>query len=133
VSVLVDSNVWSEALRKTSQPPSQYVVALRNLIADQQVEMIGAIRQEVLSGVREVERFTHFKAILSAFLDRQPNTAEYEKAAALYNLFRSHGVQASATDCLLCACALAWQQPILTKDQDFLLYQKYVDLWLYEI
>ena len=133
MSVLVDSNIWSEVLRKPNEAISEFAIVLKNLILEHQVQLIGAIRQEVLSGVRDASKFSQFKNTLSGFTDRLPSTTEYEQAAAMFNLFRSNGIQASATDCLICACSLAWNQPILTKDNDFLLYQKHIPLRLYSL
>lgn len=55
--VLVDTSVWSLALRR-QQPQNDGVVAeLQRLIQAEVVQMIGPIRQELLSGIREQAQF----------------------------------------------------------------------------
>ena len=58
MSVIVDTSVWSLALRRrTPLDSSGAVTSLRDLITDDQVALLGAIRQEILSGVRSSEQF----------------------------------------------------------------------------
>ncbi|BAY25433.1 putative PilT protein [Calothrix sp. NIES-2100] len=67
MSVIVDTSVWSLALRRKTPPHSFPVVALlRDLITDDQVVLLGAIRQEILSGVRSSEQFTRLRDYLRA-------------------------------------------------------------------
>jgi predicted nucleic acid-binding protein len=130
VNVLVDSNVWSEALRRDQSLVSSEVQVLRDLILEDRVQLIGALRQEILSGIRESERFARFKEKLRAFPDHEIEPERYEEAAAFFNQCRTQGIQGSHTDFLLCACAVAWNQPILTKDQDFRRYQALIPIQL---
>jgi len=60
VSVLVDTDVWAEALRKKRGEPTAYVDELVALIKEGRLEIIGPIRMEVLSGIREPEIFEAF-------------------------------------------------------------------------
>ena len=53
MKVLVDTSVWSLALRRGRQSTSAPVQDLRYLISTNRVQMLGPIRQEILSGVRE--------------------------------------------------------------------------------
>ena len=95
------------------------------------VTMIGAIRQEVLSGWRGREQFEGVRELLRDFTDRPVGTAEYERAAEYFNTCRSNGVQGSNTDFLICACSAAWDIPVLTKDQDYQRYAEHVPVRLY--
>jgi predicted nucleic acid-binding protein len=130
--VLVDSDVWSEALRRKKGTESFSVLALRALISEGEVIMIGPIRQEALAGIKEAERFEKIKQILRAFPSQKVDEPIYEMAAAFFNLCRSKGIQGSHTDFLICACAVTWKASILTKDQDFKLYSKYIPIELYQ-
>jgi len=133
VSVLVDSDVWSELLRKVTGEPSPQVRALMKILdeAEESVIMIGAIRQEVLSGWRERQSFERIRDLLRDFPDRDVGTAEYELAAEYFNTCRSKGVQGSNTDFLICACSAAWNVAVLTKDQDYGRYAEHVPVRLY--
>jgi len=61
MNVLVDTPVWSLALRRRGVDLNArervLTQALAELIREGRVQMMGAIRQELLSGIREEERF----------------------------------------------------------------------------
>ena len=128
--VIVDSDVWSEAFRSKGKE-SLSVRALRHLVNEGEVIMIGPIRQESLSGIRESTQFEKIRDALRAFPSQRIDEPIYEMAAALFNRCRSKGVQGSHTDFLICACALRWKASILTKDKDFTRYAKHAPIELY--
>jgi len=57
MKVLADTNVWSLALRRKVPPDNIFVDTLHQLIKERQIQMLGAIRQEILSGIREDAQF----------------------------------------------------------------------------
>ena len=130
MKVLVDTDVWSEALRKKKGKKSAYVNELVDLIQEGRLEIIGPIRMEVLSGIRDQEIFDAFAETLSAFADRTITSEIYVLAAKFFNLCRSHGIQGSNTDFLICACSVHWNIPILSKDNDYLHYRKHIPIEL---
>lgn len=123
MKVIVDTDVWSEAFRKQG-PKSTSVKELRTLIEEGRVQLIGPIRQEILSGIRNHSQFERIEKSLGAFPDRGIDSEVYVLAAKFFNLCRSKGIQGSNTDFLICACSISWGYPVLTKDQDFHLYKK---------
>ena len=135
MSVLIDSDAWSELLRKVKGELSPEVRALMTLLdeAEVGVVMIGAVRQEVLSGWRERSAFERVRDLLRDFPDRDVGTAEYELAAEYFNTCRSKGVQGSNTDFLICACSVAWNVPVLTRDQDYGRYAEHVPVRVYTL
>lgn len=88
MSILVDTSVWSLALRQKTAPSFQEEI-LKRLILDGQVRMIGPIRQELLSGIPNTEQFEVLKARLAYFPDTPIQTSDYELAASFFNLFSS--------------------------------------------
>lgn len=126
MKVLVDTSVWSLALRRRSEQLStkekRNVSVLRDLIEDHRVAIIGPIRQELLSGLRSEAQFQLLRDRLGSFPDTPVYTEDYETAARLYNVCRNKGVQGSAVDFLICAVALREPYPVFTLDQDFHLY-----------
>ena len=126
--VIVDTDVWSEALRKKKGKKSAYVDELIDLIQESRLEIIGPIRMEVLSGIREIEVFEAFSERLAAFPDRVIPSDVYVLAARFFNLCRSKGIQGSNTDFLICACSVQWNVPILSKDKDYMLYKKHIPI-----
>jgi predicted nucleic acid-binding protein len=119
VKVLVDTSVWSLALRRATPSPNAAVGELRSLIEEGRVAMIGVIRQELLSGVQTQGAFERLRDHLRACADEQLETADFERAAEHFNACRSRGVQGSNTDYLICAVAERRSMPILTTDADF--------------
>lgn len=117
--VIVDTSVWSLALRRNQTQPLQPIVLLRDLIADSRVIMLGAVRQEILSGLRHLEQFNRLKEHLHPFPNLELNIADYELAAEFYNTCRTQGIQGANTDFLICAAAAQRNYAILTTDQDF--------------
>ena len=140
MQVLVDTSVWSLALRRSKPPakanavsaPSHPTVAqLSDLIQDGRACMLGAIRQELLSGIKLATQFTALQASLRAFEDIALTQADYELAAEFFNRCRGQGIQGSNTDFLICAAASRRELPILTTDLDFALFQKHLPIQLY--
>ena len=92
--VVVDTSIWSLALRRNAPLEAMPVVnLLRNLITDDQVALLGAVRQEVLSGIRYVEQFTRLREYLRAFSNLELTSEDYELAAEFYNTCRTNGIQ----------------------------------------
>jgi predicted nucleic acid-binding protein len=132
MSALVDSDVWSEAFRRKGNR-SAYVEELKRLILLDEVVMIGSIRQEILSGIREEKRFDEIRELLKPFRSERIDDSIYELGASFFNLCRSKGIQGSHTDYLICACAVAWKLKILSKDGDFRNYSKHLPIELIEV
>lgn len=131
MNVLVDSSVWSLALRRnTTNDAIAIVNVLRDLIADGRVVLLGAIRQEVLSGVRYKEQFTRLQEYLRAFPDLDLTTEDFELAAEFFNTCRSNGVQGSNTDFLLCAVAHRRGYSIFTTDKEFENFRSHIPVVL---
>ena len=93
MKVLVDTCVWSLSLRRAGDRGNPFVLELQELIKEFRVQMIGPIRQEILSGIRSKRQFLTLKEYLHAFPDRELTSSDYEHAAELFNKFRSKGVQ----------------------------------------
>lgn len=121
MKVLVDTAVWSLALRRRA-PVAAAGDALRRLVEQGRVALIGAIRQEILSGIRDPAVYRRLREVLRAFPDVPLDGAEYERAAECFNACRAAGLQGSNTDFLICAVAQRHRMPILTTDADFTRY-----------
>ena len=135
MNILVDTSVWSLAFRRKdlSEDDSRIVTALTELIKELRVVLIGPIRQEILSGLTDVKKFEDLRDKLSFFTDYQIETSDYETAARFYNQCRKHGIQGSHIDFLICAVASNNSFPILTLDNNFYNYKKYIPIELYRI
>jgi predicted nucleic acid-binding protein len=131
MKVLVDTSIWSLSLRRDSKQNQEYKTELSELIKEVRVQIIGPIRQEILSGIKSTKQFNDLKKYLSYFLDIEINTKEYEQAAIYFNTCRSKGIQGSNTDFLICSVAVNNDFEIFTIDKDFHNYQKYLPIKLY--
>ena len=128
MKVLVDTSVWSIALRR--KEPSETAKKLTDLILSSLVVMIGSVRQEVLSGISDNNAFLKLKSKLDAFDDFAIGTKDYETAAEFYNICRKNGIQGSHTDFLICAVAHNNNFLIYTTDKDFDNFAKYLPIKL---
>ena len=131
MNIIVDTCIWSLAFRRKKNASLPEVIILTELIKDSRVQILGPIRQEVLSDIKSKDQFFLLQDKLRAFPDLQLFEEDYEKAAESFNLCRSNGIQGSNTDFLICAVALRSNMPVYTIDNDFKYYQKFLDFSLY--
>jgi len=124
VNVLVDTSVWSLALRRAKGGAPDVAKELSELIREGRVQMMGAVRQELLSGVRDVVQFERLREQLRAFPDVIIETHDWEMAAECFNRCRAAGVQGSNTDFLICAVALRHGMSIFSTDRNFVSFQR---------
>ena len=133
--VLVDTPIWSLALRRRDadlNPREQRLTtALRELIQDGRAQLVGPVRQELLSGVREESSFNKLRDQLRAFEQVPLDVPDYEEAARLNNQCRARGIAGSAIDFLICATAHRRNWQIFTTDRDFPRYAAVLPLKLY--
>jgi predicted nucleic acid-binding protein len=123
VNVLVDTSVWSLALRRGPHdlsPTERALVAeLAELINEGRAKIIGIVRQELLSGIKNPRQLANLQEVLRSFPDEPATTSDYEAAAAAGNQCRSKGLAVSAPDMLICAVAQARGWAIFSTDPDF--------------
>ena len=135
--VLVDTPIWSLALRRRNanlNPREQRLTtALRELIQDGRAQLMGPIRQELLSGIREESSFKKLRDHLRAFEETLLETPDYEEAAQMNNQCRARGIAGSSIDFLICAAAHRRHWQIFTTDRDFPRYAAVLPLILYNI
>lgn len=131
MKVLVDTAVWSLAFRRNQNADDPYITLLRELIHDGRALLLGAVRQEILSGIRHEAQFERLRAYLQAFPDLALSVDDYELAATFFNTCRRKGIQGANTDFLICAVAARRQLEILTTDKDFRAFRTLLPIGLY--
>ena len=131
MNVIVDTSVWSLALRRQRSSTAASALELAELVREGRAAMIGPIRQELLSGVRKEPQYETLRAYLRAFPDIALEPEDYEEAASFFNRCRVRGVQGSNTDFLICAVATRRRFAILTTDADFLHFAKLLPIELH--
>jgi predicted nucleic acid-binding protein len=135
--VLVDTPIWSLALRRTTTDLNSHeqrlTATLRELIREARAQLLGPVRQELLSGIRHETGFEKLRADLRSFDDPRLESADYEEAAHIHNQCRKRGIAGSPIDFLICAAALRRDWEIFTTDKDFTRYARAVAVRLYEV
>ena len=132
MKVLVDTPIWSYALRSKSKAYQFEVEQLASLIRDQRALIIGPIRQEILSGYSDLHKFKKLREKLSFFENSSIQDTDYELAAEMCNQCRKRGLQGSHIDFLICAVAKRLDVPIFTTDKDFSQYRNIISIKLFE-
>ncbi len=130
--VIVDTCIWSLALRGKTPRNIQAAEVLATLIEENRAKIIGSIRQEILSGYSDLARYEKLRNKLRAFPNEQVIDSDYESAAKYSNMCRSNGIQGSHTDFLICAVATRLKMKIYTSDKDFVRYSKHLSISLYQ-
>jgi predicted nucleic acid-binding protein len=137
MSVLVDTPIWSLALRRPSARLSaqelRRVEEWKRLVSDGRARIAGIIRQEVLSGIRDAADFERLRERLAAFDDVPARSADHETAASYFNACRAKGVAASSFDALICALAARHDLSVFTTDADFSRYAAVLPIRLYQL
>ena len=136
MKVLIDTSVWSQALRRQSAEASstaqeRVVDVLKELIHDSRIAMLGPVRQELLSGVKTQKQFETLQQILSVFSDEPLRSQDYEQAAKNFNQCRQGGGQGSNADFLIWSVSMSRGWPFYSLDKDFEQYKKHLALKLY--
>ncbi|MBE0586048.1 MAG: PIN domain-containing protein [Desulfofustis sp.] len=133
MKVLVDTPIWSYALRSQHKKYQSEVDSLTSLIRYQRAVIIGPIRQEILSGYSDLRTYRIIKEKLSYFENTPIIDSDYVLAAEFSNTCRIKGIQGSHIDFLICAVANRIDIPIFTNDNDFKHYQKVIPIKLHKI
>lgn len=131
--VFVDTSVWSLALRRRNRTAGEDQTChyFSDLVKTASVGLIGSIRQEILTGIRDQEAFQLLRDYLRSFREIELITPDFENAALFANRCRSKGIQGSPTDFLLCAVATRHDAAIFTTDRDFQLYARHLHVRLH--
>lgn len=120
MKILVDTSVWSLALRKRGPAEHPAVHKLARLLEEGEgVALTPLLLQEVLQGFRDEVAFRRLVSYFEPFellgMDRDQAIA----AARLHRLCASRGIAASTADCSIAASAILEGCPLLTTDRDF--------------
>ncbi len=132
MSLLVDTSVWSLALRRDVEQSAPEVVALRHaLLGTDQVFTTGLVLQELLQGFAGPKDRAQLIDRLSALAFLQPVKEDHIEAAEVRNSCRRCGVQVGTIDALLIQLCRRNDLTLLTTDQDFNAATKHVEFRLW--
>ncbi|HET9402355.1 MAG TPA: PIN domain-containing protein [Candidatus Acidoferrales bacterium] len=136
MDVLVDTSIWSLALRRRpgalSDAEQLQASELAELVRGGRARIIGVVRQELLSGIASRVQFENLRAALRAFPDEAIETDDYELAAEAGNTCRRLGIATSISDMLICAVSTKRSWSIFTGDTDYRAYARALKINLHE-
>ena len=120
MTLLVDTSVWSLALRRDGTYEAKEVLALREaLTGADSVVTTGLVLQELLQGFNGpkakeaiIERFGALPLI-------RPDRQDHVAAAEVRNACRRGGVQIGTIDALLIQLCGRYEMTLLSSDKDF--------------
>jgi len=122
VSLLVDTSVWSLALRRDQVSSAPEVRALREALeGGDTVLTTGLILQELLQGFAGPRARSDIIERFAALPLLAPDRQDHIDAAELRNRSRRTGFQIGTVDAILAQLCIRHELALLTTDNDFLL------------
>jgi predicted nucleic acid-binding protein len=118
--MIADTSAWIEMLRATGSTVDQRLQQV--LRKGQKLLMPDVVYQEVLQGCANAQQFMRLQAQLDLVPAFMPDDAREtaRQAAILYARCRWQGITIrSPNDCLIAACAIEAEEPLLHADRDF--------------
>ena len=131
--ILVDTSVWSLALRRSSGVVNEQAILLKTIIEQgENIYLLGIILQEVLQGVRNSKDFLALKEYFKAFPLIDLARVDYVRAAELKNQLIGKGKQASTIDVLIASAAISHHCHLFTADKHFAQIAEHSELKLFD-
>jgi predicted nucleic acid-binding protein len=132
VTLLVDTSVWSLALRRDAAASEPEVAFLRDaLMGADVVVTTGLVIQELLQGFSGPKARAQIIERFAALPMLQPAREDHIAAAELRNTCRRAGVQIGTIDALLAQLCLGHDLTLLSTDKDFALAARHCALRLW--
>jgi len=120
MTLLVDTSVWSLALRRNTEATEPEVDQLKNaLFGSEEVVTTGLILQELLQGFAGPKAQAQIVERFAALPLLQPDRDDHINAASLRNSCRRAGIQIGTIDALLAQLCIRHELTLLTTDKDF--------------
>ena len=126
--LLVDTTVWSLALRRDAPEPGVLVDRLSLALHEGDVATTGLVAQELLQGFHGPTQAPVVLDIIRSAAWLIPTLDDHVEAAAIRNRCRRQGVQVTTVDALLAALSIRRGIELLTADQDFTHIARLTDL-----
>jgi hypothetical protein len=120
MTLLVDTSVWSLALRRDKASVDPAVVFLHEaLLGSEAVVTTGLVLQELLQGFAGPKAAATIVERFSALPMLQPDRQDHVDAAVIRNACRRAGVQIGTIDALLIQLCVRHELTLLSADRDF--------------
>jgi len=114
--ILVDTSIWIEIFRTKGS------LRIEGVLEFEEIVTCLPVIQEVLQGFREERAYRTARDAMTALpiVESPMEESLFIEAAGLYRAARRQGLTVrSSVDCLIAACALRHDMPVLHKDRDY--------------
>ena len=129
MTLLVDTSVWSLALRRDALASEPEVQQLKDaLLGADVVVTTGLVLQELLQGFSGAKAGAQIIERFAALPLLQPDREDHVAAADLRNKCRRAGIQVGTIDALLAQLCIRHDLTLLSTDNDFKLAAKHCAL-----
>ena len=120
MTFLVDTSVWSLALRRATPSAEPAVLMLKDaLLGADVVTTTGVVLQELLQGFAGAISRSHIIERFAALPFIQPDRKDHIEAAEIRNSCRRAGIQIGTIDALIAQLCIRHEMQLLTTDKDF--------------
>lgn len=120
MTLLVDTSVWSLALRRDAESSEPEVQHLKDaLLGADVVVTTGLVLQELLQGFSGPKASAQIVERFAALPMLQPSRDDHVAAAELRNACRRSGVQLGTIDALIAQLCIRHELTLLSTDKDF--------------
>lgn len=132
MTLLVDTSVWSLALRRDALATEAEVDALKSALAGSEIVVTtGLVLQELLQGFGGPKDRSRIIDSFAALALVQPERDDHVAAADLRNTCRRAGVQLGTIDALIAQVCIRHGLTLLSTDRDFAHAAKHCSLKLW--
>jgi predicted nucleic acid-binding protein len=133
VTLLVDTSVWSLALRRDAVASEPEVAVLKEALAGSDIVVTtGLILQELLQGFSGPKSALQIVERFAALPMLQPDRDDHVAAAELRNKCRRAGVQIGTIDALIAQLCIRHDLMLLSTDNDFKLASSHCALRVWQ-
>lgn len=120
MTLLVDTSVWSLALRRDTTSSEPEVIALKDALSGSDVVVTtGLVLQELLQGFSGAKARAQIIDTFGALALIQPDREDHVAAADLRSACRRSGVQVGTVDAVIAQLCIRHGLTLLSTDQDF--------------
>ncbi|MBI2840114.1 MAG: PIN domain-containing protein [Acidobacteria bacterium] len=130
MNVLVDTSVWSLALRRDAASAPDVALLARALKMGDTVLTTGLILQELLQGFEGPMASNQIMRHFAVLPFITPDVQDHVEAAKLRNLCRRKGVQVGTIDALIAQLCIRHELQLLSTDRNFKHIARHVPLVL---
>ncbi|PJZ43738.1 type II toxin-antitoxin system VapC family toxin [Leptospira brenneri] len=120
MNLLIDTSVWSEALRRKNKSVNSEDTFLFQIIKnEEEIFLTGIILQEILTGIKNQKLFDDINNHLRFFNFINPTNKDHVLAAQLRNDLAKKGLTVASIDVLIAQMAITHNLTLATYDSDF--------------